>query len=307
MKAFIFRRTGAGVVTLLVVSVLVFLISRMTGNPADIYLDATATLEDRARLTASMGLDKPLHVQYAIFLERAILHGDLGQSLSLSRPVTEAFFVRFWNTLQLGLVSFVISMSISIPIGVLVAARRDSGWDWAAKGFVFFGQAIPNFWLGLMLILIFAVKLNILTPAGKGDISTFVLPAITMGWVSAAGVTRLIRSAMLEILSSDFIRTARAKGLTEYVVLCRHCLRNALIPMVAYSSVVLVRSFVIGSIVVETVFGWPGIGRLAYEATFARDFPMIQGIVIMMSMLVIISNLVAEILYGLLDPRIRYT
>lgn len=306
MRAFILRRIGIGILTLLVVSIVVFLLSRMIGNPVNMFLDVSATPEDRARLAASMGLDKPLYTQYLVFMRRILLHGDLGRSLSQNRPVTEVFFSRFWNTIELGAVSFLISMAISLPIGVLAAVRRDSWWDLFAKGFVLFGQALPHFWLGIMLILIFSVKLNLVPPAGKGGPLTFILPAITLGWGSAAGVTRLVRSAMLEILSSDFIRTARSKGLPEFTVLTRHALKNALIPTVAYFSVVLVRAFVIGSIVVETVFGWPGIGRLAYDVTLGRDFPMIQGLVLMIAVIVILANLACEILYGWLDPRIRY-
>jgi peptide/nickel transport system permease protein len=307
VSTFILRRAGIGVLTLLFISVLVFALSRLIGNPADIYLDPSATIEDRAKLTAALGLDQPLYIQYLSFLERAVLHADLGRSYYNHRPVVETFFNRFWNTAQLGLASFGLSVVLAIPIGIASAVYRDSWWDWLARGFVFLGQALPHFWLGIMLILLFSVKLNLLPPAGNDGPASFILPAITLGWAAAAGVARLMRSSMLDILSGDYIRTARAKGLAEAAVVRRHALRNALIPTVAYSAVVLVRAFVIGSIVVETVFGWPGIGRLAYESTFARDFPMIEGIVVFVAIIVILANLTAEVLYALLDPRIRYS
>ncbi|MHB1007475.1 MAG: ABC transporter permease [Chloroflexota bacterium] len=306
MSRFIIKRLITGTLTLFIVSLIVFLISRMTGNPVDIYLETTATQADRDMLYQAMGLDQPLHVQYFIFLQNAI-HGDLGRSHYWGgRPVAELILSRLGNTLQLAAVSFSLSLLLSIPMGVIAAVHRGRWWDWLVRGFVFFGQSLPHFWLGIMLILLFAVALNLLPPGGKGGLETFLMPAVTLGWASAAAITRLVRSSVLEVLSSDFIRTARAKGLSEFVVLRRHALRNALIPTVAYCTVTLVRSFIVGSVVVETVFGWPGMGRLAYEATFARDFPTVQGIVIVIAVAVIVFNLLADLLYGWLDPRIIY-
>jgi len=306
MTTYIMRRAVSSAVTLLVVAVVVFALSRMIGNPVSMYLDPSATADDRERLTRALGLDQPYVVQFAVFAFRAIFFGDLGRSFHFSRPVTEIFFDRFWDTVQLGAVSFVFSMALAVPIGILSAARRNSWWDYFGRVFVFFGQALPSFWLGIMMILIFAVKFNLVPPAGKEGPESFILPAITLGWAAAAGVARMVRSSMLDVLASNYIRTARSKGLGERMVLTRHALKNAMIPAVAYSSVVLVRTFVIGSIVVETVFGWPGIGRLAYESTFARDYPLIQGIVVMIAIIVIGVNLLSDILYGWLDPRIRY-
>ncbi len=307
MNRFVVRRLLAALLTLFVVSVLVFLFSRLLGNPVDVYLDMSATKEDRALLAAHLGLDKPLYVQYCIYMARILLRADFGKSFYYNRPVVELFGAAASNTLQLSAVSFLISMGIAIPVGVLSAVRRGSVGDWVARGFVLLGQSLPHFWLGIMLILLLSVKLDLFPPATKGGPSTFVLPAITLGWHSAAGVMRMVRSSMLEVLSSDFIRTARGKGLNETAIVWRHALKNAMIPTVAYCSVVTVRSFVMGSIVVETVFGWPGLGRLAYEATFARDFPTIQGIVIMIASVVLLVNLLGDILYGWLDPRIRYS
>lgn len=307
MTNYIMRRLLISMFTLFVVSIVVFGLSRLIGDPVTMYLDVSATQEDRDRLAQSLGLDAPVYVQYGRFVERAVLHGDLGRSFHFSRPVTEVFFDRFVATLKLGLVSAVLSIAIAIPVGILAAVNRNSAWDWIARSFVFLGQALPNFWLGIMLILLFAVRLDLVPPAGNQGPASYVLPAITLGWSASAGIARLIRSSMLEVLSADYIRTARSKGLRDSSVVFHHALKNAMIPTVAYSSVVLVRTFVIGSIVVETVFGWPGIGRLAYEATFARDFPLIQGIVIIIAIIVIMVNLFSDLLYGWLDPRIRYS
>lgn len=305
MASYMVRRLGLSLLTIWLVSLVVFLLSRALGDPQSLFLDPSATAEDRARLEAAMGLDKPLYQQYVVFVADA-LTGDLGRSYSLNQPVLDVFWSRFVNTLQLGAVAFIVGMAVAIPTGIFAALRRGSVGDWAARAFVFLGQALPQFWLGIMLILVVSVQWNLLPPAGKAGPATYVLPAVTLGWSAAAGVSRLVRSSMLDVLSHDFIRTARAKGLSEVVVNYQHALRNALIPVVAYSSLILVRSFIFGSITVETVFGWPGVGRLAYDATMARDYPLIQGIVLMMSIIVIGITFCAEMVYGLLDPRIRH-
>lgn len=292
--------------TLFFVSILIFLLARMLGDPVNNYLDVTATAEDRALLAASMGLDKPLPVQYYLFLVRAA-QGDLGRSHFFNRPVTELILDRMPNTLALAGLAFLCSVGLAIPTGVVAAVHRGRWWDWVVRGVVFFGQSMPQFWLGLMLVLLFTVTFNLLPPAGMGGPETFVLPAITLGWYSSAALTRLVRSAMLEILSSDFIRTARSKGLREITVLQRHALKNALIPATAFASVTVVRDMVMGSVVIETVFGWPGTGRLAYEAAYARDFPTIQGIVMVFAVAVILTDLLGELVYGWLDPRIRHS
>jgi peptide/nickel transport system permease protein len=303
---YIIRRALAGAVTLLAISLIVFLLVRATGNPVDLYMDPTATEKDRALLTAALGLDQPLHVQYYVFLTGA-LHGDLGRSISINRPVLEVFLERFGNTLQLTGLAFGLSLAIALPVGALAAVTRGKWWDWLTRGLVFLGHALPSFWLGVMLMLVFAVQLRWVPPAGKGDLATFVLPVITIAWGSAAGVTRMMRSSMLEVLPADYIRTAYAKGLAPLAVLWAHALKNAMIPVVGYVSVVVLRNLVLGMIVVETVFAWPGVGRLAYQAALSRDFPLVQGIVLMIALIVILATLLADILYGWLDPRIRYS
>jgi peptide/nickel transport system permease protein len=304
MAGYVLRRLTVSLVTLWLVSVVVFLLSRTLGDPQALFLDPSATADDRARLEATLGLDAPLLQQYVIFVGNALV-GNLGRSYSLNQPVLDVFWNRFLNTVELGAVAFVCGMAIAVPVGIFAALHRESAGDWVARVFVFLGQALPQFWLGIMLILLVSVQWNLLPPAGKGGPATFILPAITLGWSAAAGVSRLVRSSILDVLSNDFIRTARAKGLSETVVNYRHALRNALLPVVAYSSLILVRSFIFGSITVETVFGWPGVGRLAFDATMARDYPLIQGIVLMMAVIVIAVTFCTEVTYGLLDPRIR--
>ncbi len=306
MKEYVARRVALGLVTLVLISILVFLLSRLVGNPVDLYLDPTATRRDRELLSASLGLDRPLYQQYLVFIYNAVVRSDLGRSIAFNRPVNDVVFTRLRNTLELGAVSFILGLAISIPIGVIAAVRRGTWADAAIRAFAFLGQAFPHFWLGIVLILLVSVKLELVAPAGKEGLASFILPAVTLGWASAAGITRLIRSSMLDVLSTDFVRTARSKGLRETTVVLRHALRNALIPAIAYSSVVIVRNFVIGSIAVETVFGWPGLGRLAYEATLSRDFPLIQGIVIVIAAVVVVVNIGIDIVYSYADPRIRY-
>jgi len=304
LRGFIVRRVATGIVAILAVTLLVFLFSRFTGNPVDLFIDPYATPEDRAMLIRSMGLDRPLHEQYYTFL-KGVLHGDLGRSITYERSVSEILASRFGNTLQLGGLAFVLSIAISLPVGVLAAVRRGTWWDWLARGMVFLGQSLPGFWLGIMLILLFSVRLGLLPTAGKGGPLSYVMPLITLSWSAAASMTRLVRSSMLEILSSDYIRTARSKGLTEFVVTWRHALKNALIPVATHCSLVLVRHTITGSVVVETVFGWPGVGRLAYEAVFSRDYPVIQALVLVFAIIVVVVNIVVEIVYRWLDPRIR--
>lgn len=307
MGNYIIRRVLVGAVTVFLIAVIVFLLARMTGNPVDLYSDPTATAQDRAIMAHALGLDQPLPVQFALFLQGAILHGDLGRSISMNQPVTEVILDRLGNTLQLTGIAFFLSLVIAIPMGTLAAVYRGRWWDWITRLAVFLGFALPNFWLGVMLMLLFAVQLKWVPPAGKGDLTTFVLPVITLGWASSAGIARIMRSSVLEILPADYMRTARAKGLKPLVLLWRHALKNALIPVIAYVSVVVVRSYVMGTIVIETVFGWPGIGQLAYQAALSRDFPLIQGVVIIIAMIVIGVTLIADILYGLVDPRVRYS
>ena len=304
MQQFIARRVVLALITLLVLSVLVFAMSRALGNPVDVFLPIQASQADREALIASMGLDKPMHTQYLVFL-RDLSRGDLGKSIMNKRPVTEIFRIKFWNTLQLASVAFLLTVAISLPIGIVAAVYRGSWQDWSSRGFAFVGQAVPDFWLGIMLILLFAVYFDLLPPAGKGGPSHFVLPVITLGGSASAGLIRITRSSMLEALASDYIRTARAKGLADLQIIVGHALKNAFIPILAFASGLLIRGFIMGSIIVETVFGWPGVGRLAFDAVSARDYPLVQGTVLIIGVIVLVINTSIEVAYGWLDPRVR--
>jgi len=307
VSTYITRRLLVAALTLFLVSVIVFVLARMTGNPVDLYADPTTTPHDRALMAQALGLDKPLQIQYYLFARAAVLRGDLGRSISLNRPVLGVIFARLGNTLQLTGVAFLLSLAIAIPMGMLAAVYRQRWWDSITRVIVFLGFALPTFWLGVMLMLLFSVELRWVAPAGKAGVSTFILPVITLAWGSSAGIARIMRSSMLEILPNDYMRTARAKGLSPLVQFRHHALRNALIPVIAYVTVVVIRSYVMGTIVIETVFGWPGIGQLAYQAALSRDFPLIQGVVIIIALIVIVVTVFSDILYGLVDPRVRYT
>ena len=278
--------------------------SRALGNPVDVFLPIQASQEDRQALMVSMGLDKPMYEQYLIFL-RDLSRGDLGKSIMNKRPVIEIFRTKLWNTLQLASVAFLLTIVISLPVGIIAAVFRGRWQDWTSRGFAFIGQAVPDFWLGIMLILLFAVYFNLLPPAGKGGPSHFILPVITLGWSASAGLIRITRSSMLETLASDYIRTARAKGLGEFQVVVGHAFKNAFIPILAFASGLMIRAFIMGSIIVETVFGWPGVGRLAFDAVSARDYPLVQGTVLMIGAIVLVINTLIEVAYGWLDPRVR--
>ena len=304
MRAFIGRRIALAVVTLLALSILVFAMSRALGNPVDVFLPIQASREDREALIVSMGLDKPMHEQYLVFL-RELSRGDLGKSIMNKRPVIEIFRIKLWNTLQLASVAFLLTLLISLPVGVIAAVYRGSWQDWSSRGFAFVGQAVPDFWLGITLILLFAVYFNLLPPAGKGGASHFVLPVITLGWSASAGLIRITRSSMLETLASDYIRTARAKGLGEFQIIAGHAFKNASIPILAFASGLMIRGFIMGSIIIETVFGWPGVGRLAFDAVSARDYPLVQGTVLMIGVIVLVVNTSIEVIYGWIDPRVR--
>lgn len=305
MTRYVVRRLLFAGITLLVISLTVFLLSRATGDPVEIMLDPTATQRDRDLLAHALGLDRPLHVQYYLFVSGA-LRGDLGRSLTMNRPVLELFVQRLGNTLQLTGIVFALNFVIAVPAGTIAAVFRGRWPDSLTRWFVFLGHGVPNFCLGVVLILLFAVRLRWLPPAGKGGPATFILPLMTMTLGSAAGLTRIVRSSMLDVLPSEYLRTAKAKGLPPTTILWRHALRNALIPIVGYMSVA-VRGLVTGGIIIETMFAWPGVGRLAYEAAQARDYPLMQGIVLMIALTVILATFVADLLYGWVDPRIRYS
>ena len=303
MRGYILSRVAQAIVTLWLLSAVGFALARLSGNPLDVLLDARATEEDRAAVAQVLGLDRPVGVQYAIFLKNA-LRGDFGNSFKTRRPAIETVMERLPWTLELGTASFVVSLLIAVPIGVITAVKRDSVIDAVGKIVALLGQSLPTFWLGLMLILVFAVTLGWLPAGGTGSFAHFVLPSITLGWFTVAGVMRLVRSAMLDTLGEEYVVTARAKGLNERGVIWRHALRNALIPPLTYAGLVFV-ALLAGAVVTETVFAWPGVGQLVIESIVFRDFPVIQIIFLLFGVMYITMNLVIDLLYAWADPRIR--
>ncbi len=304
MGAYIAKRFGETLIVLLLMSVVVFTLSRLTGDPVSLLLSDYASDEDRARVTAELGLDKPVLSQYMSFLSKA-LQGDFGQSLiGDQRPAIDMVLERLPASLQLAGIAFVFSLCLGIPLGVIAAVKHGTVWDGLARLVALLGQSVPAFWLGLVLMIFFSVKLRWLPTSGYGGWEYFVLPALTLGLFTASAVTRLIRNTMIDVLTSDYIKLARLKGLSESKVIWKHALRNSLIPMITFMGTFLA-TMITGAVVVETVFSWPGIGRLAFEAILNRDFPLIQAVVLMMTTLFIVINLVVDLSYALIDPRIR--
>ena len=298
------RRLLITVLTILVVSLIVFVMARVSGDPRTLLLDDYASQEDYDDLTVSLGLDKPLFTQYGIFLRRAIVL-DFGDSVVDEQPVSDTILERFPATLQLGLAAFIFSMVLGIPLGILSSVKRDSLWDHVGKVMALLGQSMPPFWLGIMLMFFFAVTLGWVPPSGRFEWSSFILPAITLGWFTTAANMRLVRSAMLTTLDSEYIKLARAKGVSETAIIWKHALKNAVIPPLTFMGVTL-GTLVTGSIVAEAVFAWPGIGLLAFDALRQSDYAMLQGIVIFFTLVYLGTSLAVDILYAYLDPRIRF-
>jgi len=281
----------------------VFVLTRLSGNPIHLLLDVNATERDQEILTRYLGLDQPLPVQYAIYVKN-LARGDLGQSILSRRPVAEHIWERLPATVELGFVAMFLSVLIGVPLGVYSAVRRGGIMDGAARVFAVLGQSMPTFWLGLMLILFFGVVLGVLPAGGRGGLEHLILPAFTLGYFTSAAILRLTRSAMLEVLGSDYIKFARLKGLHEQVVLWKHGLKNALLPVVTFAVMLFVQ-FLGGAVVTETVFAWPGLGRLILESITTRDYPIVQAGVLVLSALYLTGNLFVDVLYSYLNPRIR--
>ena len=293
------------VVTLWVVSVLVFTLSRVQGDPREMFLQRGVTQEMWDEWGVMMGLDKPLAVQYLIWASKAI-RGDFGDSNWERRPVIEAVAEKFPATLQLGLSTFLFSVGIGLPLGILSAIRRGTIADYIGRFIAVTGQALPPFWIGLVLILIFSVKLNWLPSAKKDGIESFVLPTITLGWLFAASILRLVRSSMLNVLDEEYIKLAKAKGASQNMVIWKHAFKNAVAAPLTYGGLLLAALFT-GTVVTESVFGWPGLGRTSVESVLQNDYPMLIAIVMLFTLLFIIANFLVDITLAILDPRIRYS
>jgi len=305
LGAYILGRILQSVVSILVISLMVFTLVRIGGDPTEAFVPEEATEATVELIRARLGLDKPFYQQYWIFF-KDMVQGDLGESKVTKEPVTGKLLERLPATLSLAGISMAIALVIALPLGVLSAVYRDTPIDRLAKIVAFLGQSTPQFWMAIMLMVLFGVILQVLPVAGRGGPSTYVLPGITMGWFVVAGVVRLTRSSMLDVLDSDYITMARAKGLSERIVVWKHALRNAMIPVLTFSGLIL-GGFMNGSVVVEVVFAWPGLGRLALDAVVSRDFPVVQGMVMMVGAFFIAINLLVDLLYAAIDPRIKYT
>jgi ABC-type dipeptide/oligopeptide/nickel transport system permease component len=301
-KLFVMRVLQA-IFTLWVVSVVVFFSARITGTPDLALMPPDALPKDREAFKKAYGLDQPLMVQYGRWLSRA-LQGDLGKGIQHRLPVVELITPRLINSIKLAAVGMGMAVLLAVPLGVMAAVKRGQIWDRIAMGIGLGGQALPSFWLALMLVLIFSVRLKWLPATGSGTWQHYILPGFTLGWFITAGATRLVRSSMLEVLDTEFVKLARSKGVAEAWVIWKHALRNALIPVVTFIGFMF-GVIIASSITTETVFVWPGIGRLVFEALLARDFPVIQGIVLVWSAIIIFLNLLVDLAYGFLDPRIR--
>jgi peptide/nickel transport system permease protein len=304
MKRFIIKRLGLAIVTLFLLSLTIFLLMRITGDPAVLLAEPGASQADLDAIRKQFGLDKPLWIQYASFIAH-LVRGDFGQSFYYRTDVFELYLSRLPASLLLASAAMTFSLIIGIPTGIIAAVRVNQWWDSAGKIFALLGLSMPSFWVGLIMILFFSVYLGWLPSSGSGTVLHLVMPSIALGWVFAAAHMRLTRSSMLEVLGSEYVKLARLKGLPEALVISKHALKNALIPVLTLAGINLV-IMVNVAIVVETVFAWPGVGRLLYEGIAFRDFPVVQATVLLGGVMIVVVNLVVDILYAVIDPRIRY-
>jgi peptide/nickel transport system permease protein/oligopeptide transport system permease protein len=276
----------------------------LPGDPARVIAGLLATEEDVARLRVALGLDQPMLIQYANFLGN-LARGDLGTSARTSQPVLDEVLARLPATMQLAIVSMAIAALIGIPVGVIAATRRNSLLDYVLSIITLFGVSMPVYWLGLMLIVIFAVNLQMLPAAGNENLTSLILPSLTLAAFSIALIARMTRSSMLEVLHQDYVRTARAKGLRERGVIFRHALQNAFIPVITVLGLQF-GTLLGGAVLTESVFGWPGIGLLMLDSIFARDYPVVQGVVFIFAAMFIGLNVAVDVVYAYIDPRIHY-
>ena len=295
---------GYALVSLALLSVTIFLFVRLTGDPAVLLVEPGASRGDLDAVRKQLGLDRSIWVQYVSFVS-SLLRGDLGQSFYYRTPVFELYLSRLPNSLLLAGAAMAISLLIGIPTGIIAAVRVNRWWDSAGKVFALLGLSLPSFWVGLVMILFFSVYLGWLPSSGSGTVWHLIMPAFALGWYFAAAHMRLTRSSMLEVLGSEYVKLARIKGLPEALVIGKHAFKNALIPVLTLAGINLV-IMVNVAVVVETVFAWPGIGRLLYEGIAFRDFPVVQATVLLAGSMIVIVNLFVDILYAVIDPRIRY-
>ena len=310
MKGFITKRFLSSIITLLILSLIIFVLVRASGDPAELlYEYPGAREEDIARQAAAWGLDRSWPEQYVSFIWN-VVRFDYGQSFQYGTSVRSLYFDRLPNSLQLAFCAFVISLAIGIPLGIMSAVKVNTWWDGIGKTIALLGLSVPSFFVALLLVLVFGVKLEWLPFLGKAD--TFfdwqhlTLPAVSLGWFFSGAMLRLTRSSMLEVLGSEYIKLCRLKGLPETAVIVKHAFKNSFIPVLTLAAVNLVVMINV-AVVVEVVFSWPGIGRLLFDGLINRDFPLVQGVVVMAGVMIVGTNFLVDVLYGYLDPRIRLT
>jgi len=313
MTGYIVRRLLTSIIVLFMVTLLVFgALHIIPGDPTTLMLGMEATEEARRALRHQLGLDLPVHIQYLTWLGK-VLRGDLGQSLALKDDISKLLVQRLPTTIPLAVLTMLIAVVIALPAGVLSALKRSSKTDWLISMFAFAGLSLPNFWVGVLLILVFSLYLRVLPPGGyvsimddpAEGIRRLLMPAVALGAALAASLTRMTRSSMLEVMGQDYIKTARAKGLAERTVIVAHALRNALIPTVTVLGL-QIGQLLGGALIIEEIFSLPGVGRLTIHAVYDRDFPLVQGAVLFIAMVFSMVNLLVDILYVYLDPRIHY-
>ena len=304
MKRFIIKRLGLAIVSLFLLSVTIFLLMRVTGDPAVLLAEPGASQADLDAIRQQFGLDRPLYTQYVSFIGH-LFRGDFGQSFYYRTDVFELYLSRLPASLLLASAAMAFSLIVGIPTGIIAAVRVNQWWDSVGKIFALLGLSMPSFWVGLVMILFFSVYLGWLPSSGSGTLLHLVMPSIALGWVFAAAHMRLTRSSMLEVLGSEYVKLARLKGLPEALVISKHAFKNALIPVLTLAGINLVIRVNV-AVVVETVFAWPGVGRLLYEGIAFRDFPVVQATVLLGGVMIVVVNLIVDILYAVIDPRIRY-
>jgi len=303
VSSYLVRRAFRALLVVVGVSFISFAVLFLSGDPTDTMVGEDWTVEEVQKLRRDMGLDRPWFIQYITYASRAV-RGDFGESLRYRQPAFELIAERIPATLELTFVALVLSIVIALPVGVLSATKRGSAYDQGGMVFALFGQAMPVFWLGLMLILVFGVFLRWVPVSGRGGLDQLILPSITLATYSLARNTRVIRSSMLEVLGQDYVRTARAKGLAEQLVIYLHALRNALIPVVTIVGLEF-GHLLGGAVIVETIFAWPGIGRLMIQAVYTKDFPLVQASVTIAALSFVSINFFVDFIYSYLDPRVR--
>ncbi len=303
LVGFLGQRLFRALIAMWLVSTVVFVVMRLSGDPVPLLLPPDAPRSEYARVARELGLDQPLPVQYVVFL-RNVLRADFGRSIHFREPAWRVVMGYLPATAELGLTAFGLALLVAVPVGLLSAVKRNSPLDHTAMGVALIGQSAPTFFLGILFILLFSLKANWFPTSGRGGWEHLVLPALTLGAFAMASIARLTRSAVLEVLRQDYVRTARAKGLSELAVVVKHTLKNAALPVVTITALQF-GTLLGGAVVTETVFAWPGIGRLAIQSIYNRDYPVVQCTVFLSAVAFIVINFTVELFYGLLDPRIR--